>query len=191
MPYAIGQTLGRASSTIRNELERGTVTQVKASKKITVYLPDAGQMTYERNRMNCRRISKFLLCHSFIEYVEDCIWNLGHSTDAICGRTRLDGSFHPDEMVCTKTFYNYVDIGLMKVKNIDLPQKVKRSTKSKRKRKHKKIYGMSISKRPENINNRSEFGHWEIDSVIGKKCKGEAVMTALHRLADDSGGLFP
>jgi IS30 family transposase len=94
-------------------------------------------------------------------------------------------------MVCTKTFYNYVDIGLMKVKNIDLPQKVKRSTKSKRKRKHKKIYGMSISKRPENINNRSEFGHWEIDSVIGKKCKGEAVMTALHRLADDSGGLFP
>ena len=215
-PYAIGKLLSRASNTIRNELKRGTMTQIRAGKNVTVYLPDAGQMTYERNRMNCRRISKFMFCHPFIEYVEDRIRDRGHSIDAICGRAHIDGMFHPDEMVCTKTLYNYVDAGLMKIKNIDLPQKVKRSTKPRRKRKHKKIYGMSISKRPENVNNRSEFGHWEIDSVIGKKTKGEAVlltlterktrkeiirklpdmsseavMKALHRLAEDAGELFP
>jgi IS30 family transposase len=215
-PYAIGKVLGRAANTIRNELRRGTRHQIRARKKITVYLPDAGQMTYERNRKNCRRTSKFLTCHAFIQHVEDRIWEKGHSVDSIYGRACLEGTFHPDEMVCTKTLYNYIDIGLMNIKNIDLPQKVKRSTKARRTRKHKKVYGKSISQRPEQANDRSEFGHWEIDSVIGKKTKGEAtlltiterktrkeiirklpdmsataVQEALHRLADQAGELFP
>jgi IS30 family transposase len=215
-PYAIGKVLGRAANTIRNELRRGTRLQIRARKKMTVYLPDAGQMTYERNRMNCRRTSKFLTCNAFIQYVEDRIYEKGHSVDSIYGRACLEGIFHPDEMVCTKTLYNYIDIGLMNIKNIDLPQKVKRSTKARRMRKHKKVYGMSISQRPEQANDRSEFGHWEIDSVIGRKTKGEAtlltiterktrkeiirklpdmsataVQEALHRLADQAGELFP
>ncbi|HEQ1206169.1 TPA: IS30 family transposase, partial [Streptococcus pyogenes] len=33
--------------------------------------------------------------------------------------------------------------------------------------------------RPEYINDRSEFGHWEIDLVLGKKTKSEAVMLTL------------
>ena len=31
--------------------------------------------------------------------------------------------------VCTKTLYNYIDLGLLKVKNIDLPLKVKLNKK--------------------------------------------------------------
>ncbi|MFN2341704.1 MAG: helix-turn-helix domain-containing protein, partial [Halanaerobium sp.] len=31
-PYAIGKRLGRASNTIRNELKRGTVSQIKGNK---------------------------------------------------------------------------------------------------------------------------------------------------------------
>lgn len=215
-PYAIGKLLDRAPNTIRNELQRGLTTQIKANKKIEVYLPETGQMSYQRNRLNCGRKSKFLVCHDFIEYAEDCIRTLGHSIDAICGRANLEGVFHPDERVCTKTLYNYVDAGLMIIKNIDLPEKVKRSTKRKKHRKHKKVLGKSISERPKEIDARTEFGHWEIDSVVGKKTKGEAVlltltermtrkeiirklpdmssesvMKALHRMAEDSGKLFP
>ena len=36
-----------------------------------------------------------------------------------------------------------------------------------------------IEERPETINNRSEFGHWEIDIVLGQKTKGEAVIMTL------------
>ena len=43
----------------------------------------------------------------------------------------------------------------------------------------KKILGKSIEKRPECINDRSEFGHWEIDLILGKKTKGEAVVMTL------------
>ncbi len=82
-------------------------------------------------------------------------------------------------MICTKTLYNYIDLGLLRISNIDLPLKVRRTTKAKRTRKHKKLLGTSISERPEQVNNRSEFGHWEIDTVIVKKSKGEPILMTL------------
>ena len=44
---------------------------------------------------------------------------------------------------------------------------------------NKKPLGKFIEERPETINNRSEFGHWEIDLVLGQKTKGEAVIMTL------------
>ena len=52
-PYAIGKRLHRASNTIRNEIKRGTVPQIKAGKKVWIYYPDAAQAAYESNRKNC------------------------------------------------------------------------------------------------------------------------------------------
>lgn len=82
-------------------------------------------------------------------------------------------------MVCTKTLYNYIALGLLEINNIDLPLKLRRSQKSKRIRKNKNILGRSISERAEVINNRTEFGHWEIDTIIGKKTKKESVLLTL------------
>ncbi|VYU37435.1 Uncharacterised protein [Clostridium paraputrificum] len=72
-------------------------------------------------------------------------------------------------MVCTKTLYNYIDLGFMDVKNTDLPMKLRRNTKCTRIKKHKKKLGTSISQRSIDIDNRKEFGHWEIDTVIGEQ----------------------
>ena len=178
-PYYIGKRLGRSSNTIRNELKRGTVPQIRSGKKVMVYLPDAGKSIYERNRLNSRKPFKFSSCTNFINHVEEKLKTDKHSVDAICGRAMLEGAFDPGKTVCTKTIYNYIDAGLMKCKNIDLPLKVSRSNKSKRVRKNKKILGKSISERPESINDRSEFGHWEIDCVIGRKTQGESVLLTL------------
>ena len=215
-PYAIGKMLGRASNTIRNELERGTVPQIKQKKTIMVYLPDAGQMAYERNRKFCCPRVKMLECSEFIDHAVRLVRDNKHSLDAIVGAARLHGLFDKTEMVCTKTLYNYVEQGLLSIRNIDLPLKVKRSSKNARNRKRKKVFGASISERPEQANDRSEFGHWEIDTVIGKKTKGEpvlltlterktrkeiirklpsksseAVLTALNHLLEQAGPLFP
>jgi IS30 family transposase len=214
-PYAIGKRLRRASNTIRNELNRGTVLQIKANKTVNIYYPDTGQAIYERNRANCGPKFKFLSCSSFISFAEKKFYENTHSIDSICGVARLRELFDKDKMVCTKTLYNYINLGLLGIANIDLPLKVKRSTKAKRIRKHKKVLGRSISERSEGINDRSEFGHWEIDSVIGKKTKGEptlmtiterktrkelirkipnqsseSIMNALQTLAIDAGDLF-
>jgi IS30 family transposase len=214
-PYAIGKRLGRSSNTIRNELKRGTVSQIKGKKTIKLYLPDAGQMAYEHKRKLCGPKLKMLECSVFIDYVIQMVRDNKHSLDAIVGAARLHKLFDETGTVCTKTLYNYVDQGLLSIRNIDLPLKVKRSAKSTRTRQHKKVLGTSISERPEQANNRSEFGHWEIDTVIGKKTKGEpvlltiterktrkeiirkipsktsnAVLTALNLLAEEAGPLF-
>lgn len=44
---------------------------------------------------------------------------------------------------------------------------------------NKKKLGTSIEERPEKVNRRMVFGHWEIDLVLGKKNKNEAVILTL------------
>ena len=106
----------------------------------------------------------------------------GWSLDASVGYAKENNLFSSDKMVCTKTLYNYVDLGLLTIKNIDLPEKLKRNTKSSNARKNRKILGKSIEERPETVNSREEFGHWEIDSVLGKKKDTEpAIMTIVER----------
>jgi IS30 family transposase len=83
--------------------------------------------------------------------------------------------------VCTKTLYHYIDLGALPVKNIDLPLKVRRKTKTKRIRCNKKILGASIGERPPHIDKREEFGHWEIDTVLGHRQKGAALLTLTER----------
>ncbi|MFK4997944.1 IS30 family transposase [Bacillus sp. N9] len=40
---------------------------------------------------------------------------------------------------------------------------------------------MSIEERPESIETREEFGHWEIDTVLGHKSNDEALLTLVER----------
>ena len=67
----------------------------------------------------------------------------------------------------------------MKIKNTDLPQKLKRIPKSTRIRINKRKFGKSISERPKHIELRKEFGHWEIDTVIGKKTSDQDVLLTI------------
>ena len=75
--------------------------------------------------------------------------------------------------------YNYVDQGLLSIHNYDLPEKLKRNTKRHRVRQNKKKLGRSIEERPEEINKRNEFGHWECDLVLGHKTKDDEVLLTL------------
>ena len=67
---------------------------------------------------------------------------------------------------------------LIVIKPIDLPKMVIIRKRSKSTA-YKKSLGNSIEERPEMVNNRFEFGHWEIDLVLGKKNKGDAVVLIL------------
>ena len=62
----------------------------------------------------------------------------------------------------TSTLYNWIDSGIMRTKNIDLLKKVSWKPRNI------KVLGISIEERPKSIENRQEFGHWEIDIVVGK-----------------------
>ena len=81
------------------------------------------------------------------------------------------GLFTKEEVVCVNKLYRYIDEGRLKVKNINLKEKVGRKKRKTKPKENKKILGASIAERPEHINNREEFGHFEIDTVHGKKEK--------------------
>ena len=54
-----------------------------------------------------------------------------------------------EKTVCTKTLYRYVDLGLLPIKNIDLPEKLSRNTKQHEAGENKINLGKSIEERPE------------------------------------------
>lgn len=55
----------------------------------------------------------------------------------------------------------------MRIKNIDLPEKVIRETMQKRYGEKKRKLDNSIKEHPESVKTCEEFGHWVFDSVIG------------------------
>ena len=55
----------------------------------------------------------------------------------------------------------------------------KPKTTSQNKRPNKRVLGKSIDERPEVIDTRETFGHWEIDTVIGNKKKTDPVLLTL------------
>jgi len=180
--YKIAKELQRSTNTIINEIHRGTVSQIKNKRKVKIYLADAGQAIYEKHRANCGRKNLRLVCDEFISYACDKMRKNKWSIDACVGHSLKSGQFKRSEVVCTKTFYNYIDQGLTCIKNIDLPLKVRRNTKKQRVRANKKRLGTSIEKRPSSIDNREEFGHWEIDTVIGQKSgKDNVLLTIAER----------
>lgn len=178
-PYSIAKELCRAQNTILYEIRRGTIPQIKQRKTVQHYLADAGNAAYERNRKSCQRKNQRLICNDFIAFVCKKVLEDHWSLDACYGYATKNKLFQRTEMVCTKTLYNYVDAGLLRVKTFDLPVKVRLNTKPKRTKAHKIKLGRSISERPLHIEARQEFGHWEIDTVIGSKSKGDKVLLTL------------
>lgn len=185
-PASIAKELGCAYNTVKNEIERGSVELYNGAVKR--YKADAGQRVYREHRQNSRRQYKTLEVSEFLKYVTEKFYGIEHwSLDACTGYALQNGIFERSRTVCTKTLYNYVDNGLLKIKNIDLPQKLRRGEKTKRVRKNVKKLGKSIEERPPDIERRSEFGHWEADTVIGSKTADDAViLTLVERMTRDS-----
>lgn len=91
----------------------------------------------------------------------------------------MQGLFTKDEVVSAKTLYNYIDLKIIDLTNSDLLRKLSFKVRKQKPNANVMILGNSIETRPEHINNRSEFGHWEIDTVIGVKDKNEPVLLTL------------
>ena len=122
---SIAREIGCCVNTVRNEVKRGKV--LCYNGKVERYRAADGQSTYEAHRENCGRKCDAIAKGAFLDYVQKKLQEHHWSLDACFGRALVTGEFQRDEMVCTKTLYNYVTLGLLgKIKSIDLPLRVKR-----------------------------------------------------------------
>lgn len=179
----ISRKLNRPHSTINNEIKRGTITQVRIEngKKIyyKIYDAYAAHGFYLSNRSRCVKGYKLTRVCKFIEYAVNKIRNDKWSPDAVVGYVLVQGLFTKEEVVSAKTIYNYIDLKIIDLDNFDLLRKISFKKRKKNPRQNKMIFGKSIDLRPEIINSREEFGHWEIDTMIGIKDKNEPVLLTL------------
>ena len=105
-------------SILYRELTRGTVTQMRTDlTTYQKYFPDAAQKNYETNHRASRKPCKIQKAHAFLSYLQEQFFQRHLSVDAICSRAARDRLF--DTLVCTKTVYNYIEQGLLPIKNKD------------------------------------------------------------------------
>ena len=130
--------------------------------------------------------SKLEKAHDFIRLVEDEMKsNRLSSVDETINYLILHESDRIKDMhtVSTKTFYNYIHDGKVAIKPVDLPRMTRRKTKKNWKTYiPKRQKGTSITERPEGIETREEFGHWEGDLVTGPRDgQNGAYLTLIER----------
>lgn len=86
--------------------------------------------------------------------------------------------------ICTSTFYNYVEQNKIEgfSKN-ELPMKTKRKKKNDKKQGKTDPKGTSIEERPFTPEDRTEFGHWEGDTIVGSRNikNSGAILTLVER----------
>ena len=144
------------------------------------YSARRGEAAYKANKKRSRKPHRVCHCTRFIRWIMEQVKEHKWSLDACVGYARLHGLFSAEEMVCTHTLYNEVWAGSLDLSVTELPEAMKRKQhKDSKLREHKKNFGTDISQRAEIASLRIEEGHWEGDTVVGKRAGKEAVVLSL------------
>jgi len=173
----IATILGRNRSTISRELKRkGSQDYHKNYKTHKIkkeYDSHRAQESYEKARQSCGRKYKIYNCENeyMIADLEDWIFTKKLSPGSFIGQLNTGLYYGGEEFpISLSTVYRYINKGIISVDFADLIHKLNRKPRKKRvvKRIPKMIKGTSIEERPDDINKRSEFGHWEGDTIVCK-----------------------
>ena len=177
----IARLLDRTEKTIRNEIKRGLVKNLTTNLiEIWVYSADIAQQKYEYYLKAKGPKLKIGNDYELKEYVEKSIKEDKKSPEVIAKEIK---KMKFKTAICAKTIRNNIDAGdIYDIKSTDMIYK----KKYKKKKKERTVFGKipaekGIDYRPEKINTREEYGHWEGDLVIGTKKRGSVLFTLTER----------
>lgn len=175
----IAKQLNCSPTTISNELKRGTLDKTSQRGRPSVYSVARAQTTYKNNRNRCGRVHKLSRDNPFLKWMIQQVTEKRWSLDACAGYAKANNLFK-DSRVCTKTLYNSARYGVLKILLSVLPEILsRRQQKRVSVRPHRRHFGRSIDDRPAIVTSKTEFGHWEIDTVVGKRAGKEAVVLTM------------
>jgi IS30 family transposase len=158
----IASIIGRDKSTISRELSRNL------HQKFYVYLPDTAQRKTEKRKVQSRKQQYLDRDLELKQYVLTKL-KTGWSPEQIEGRIEID----LDKYLNYESIYQYIYSLAGRKEN--LRQYLRRAHRIRRKKNGRKHHKgkipnrIDISLRPKDIETRSEFGHWEGDSLIYKR----------------------
>lgn len=158
----MARRLGRSPSSVSRELKRN-------AGRGGHYSPSQAQQRYQMRRRNCVR-NRRLDNPDLKEFVTQKLMDFW-SPEQISGRQKVTRS---KMCVSYTTIYRGIHSGIL-----DVPKRVLRR-KGHKPSPHKdetrgRLHGhKTIHERPKGADNRSRFGHWEGDTVLGGRGKGVA-----------------
>lgn len=167
-------------STIYREVKRGRYVKRNSDWTETEkYSPEISHERYQNHLKEKGAGLKIGNDMKFVRYIEHKIAEDKYSPAAALVSIEKEGLVF-DTKICVGTLYNYIRGGVfLHLTMVDLPNK-KNKDKQKRKQVQKRAAkGDSIEKRPKEIYTREEFGHWEMDTVVGAQGKSKKSLLVL------------
>lgn len=178
----IARQLGRSPSTISAELRAGLWHDhnVHAAAYVAIH---AQRLRDERAKHSHKQqtLNRHPPLRAYVEQNIRCGW----SPEQISGRLPLDYPYDQAMRVSHEPVYTYIYAPEQAA--LKLWEYLPRKQKKRRKRSGRKVHRshipdrVSIHERPEAVNTRTEFGHWEGDTVEGKRTVGDGIHTEVER----------
>jgi len=170
---AIAEQMGVHLSTIYREWDRGKYEHLNSDyTREWRYSAEKAEAVHQLNMTAKGAPLKIGSNFAVAEFIERMIIEEHYSPAAICALLREDKYLSEYGVTfCRATIYKYIDDGNIfpNVTNKDLPEHGERKREYKQVREKKPPRGRSIEERPKEIETRDEPGHWEMDTVVGKK----------------------
>lgn len=172
----IAHRLGRHKSTLYRELRRNTIQH--EDKQICGYFHTTAHHFYHKRRQQLQKLERY---PEIIDYIREQL-RIGWSPEQISGVIK----HHRNDLlyVCHETIYRYIYSAAGK--ELNLYQYLYRSRKHRARRymrMPRSLKGlpknMLLKARPDIVDGRREFGHWEADLMIFKREHGKANITTL------------
>ena len=178
----IAKLLNKSVRTIQREIKRGVVENLTTELEVIyVYSAKVSEQKYRYNMTAKGPDIKLGNDYKLTQYIENGIKNERKSPEILVAEIKRKA----DEfsiVVCAKTIRNCIEKKILNLKKDDMIYKKKYVDKNKEKEHCDRVPAeKSIEFRPQEANDRSEYGHWEGDLIVGKEGKGAALLTFTER----------
>ena len=178
----IARKLGFSRQTIYNEIKRGAYLHDYGHYDKLRYSADKGQQIHDYNQTAKGRPLKIGKDHTFAAYIEHKIIVDRYPPAAALAAARR---YSFQTSICVNTLYSYIEKRVFyRLRTRDLWDKWKKRPKKKEDEQriaHPKL--PSIETRPEYINQRQEYGHWEMDLIVSGQKGRSVLLTLTERLS--------
>ncbi len=179
----LSRRLGRHRSTLSREYHRGKVMNINSElEQFDVYSARKGQD--EADKAASARGPRGKLTNHIAADIARLI--IDQKLSPYVALIRLAESGKYPWLPCERSVYYAIDEGLLGVSREQLPYRprAKRKKKTGRRMAYNNPKGRLISMRPEAANDRSEYGHWEMDTVVGgKETKPACLLVLTERMS--------
>ncbi|NCE99956.1 IS30 family transposase [Emergencia sp. 1XD21-10] len=186
---AIAEAIGSCRATVYNEIKRGQYEHLNSDLTTEMrYSPEIAEQKYCEHLSRTGPQPKLIKDPELRSYIEKTILEKGFSPEAVL----ISGDYAKQEfeerITSVNTIYKGIDLGFFpKLTRFDLAdgwhkKKTDKKPKNKECSERKKEEKRTIEDRPKEIDDRTTFGNWEGDCVMGQQGNKKCLLVFIERL---------